>query len=79
MKRLAASRTKKFVKPNMVIFQRNNYPRCNLVRRLETSKDNLYLRPLIKTYFIRLFEISKCIIKRTYEDEAEESGHGKAV
>jgi hypothetical protein len=38
------------------------------------------LQPLIETYFIRFFEISECIIiKRTYEDEAEESGHGKAV
>ncbi len=79
MKWLAASRTKKFVEPNMKIFDRNNYPRCNLVRRLKTSKDNMYLRLLSKTYFIRLFEISEFIIKRTYEDEAEESGHGKAV
>jgi hypothetical protein len=63
----------------MTIFNRNNYPRCNLVRRLRTSKANLYMRLLIETYFIRLFEISECIIKRTYEDEAEESGHGKAV
>jgi hypothetical protein len=35
--------------------------------------------PFTETYFVRLFEISKYIIKRTYEDEAEESGHGKAV